>query len=67
MLTETFECLGSIWLFYRNCQIGFPVWLDHFILMPAMTVLVASYPYQHMVLPVFLPFVILMDVECVST
>lgn len=63
MLTETFECMGSIWLLYGNC---FPKWLDHFILIPARRVLVAPYPYQHMVLPLFLLFAILMDVGCVS-
>lgn len=63
MLTETFDCMGSIWLLYGNC---FPKWLDHFILIPARRVLVAPYPYQHMVLPLFLLFAILMDVGCVS-
>lgn len=63
MLTETFDCMGNRWLLYGN---WFPKLLDHFILMPARRVLVAPYPLQHMVLPLFLLFAILMDVECVS-
>lgn len=61
-----FWLYGKYMVILRKLSNWFPEWLGHFILMPAGRVLVASYPYQHMVLSLFLLFVVLMDVECVS-